>query len=60
LERFTESLSEHTELPIDKMDRSEIVNITRVTESFLQNLVAGAESGLDVEEPSGRAPPLPT
>ncbi|KAJ1447706.1 hypothetical protein M885DRAFT_537523 [Pelagophyceae sp. CCMP2097] len=48
LERFTEQLSELTEQPIDQMDRSEIVNVTRVTESFLQNLIVGAESGLDV------------
>ena len=44
LERFTETLSEMTELPLDQMDRSEIVNVTRVTESFLANLIQGAEA----------------
>ena len=50
LERFTETLSEMTELPLDQMDRSEIVNVTRVTESFLANLIQGAEAGLDVPD----------
>ena len=31
LEKFTEQLSEMTELPVDQMDRTEIVNVTRVT-----------------------------
>ena len=48
LEKFTETLSEMTELPIDQMDRTEIVNVTRVTESFLANLIQGAEAGLDM------------
>ena len=52
LEKFTETLSEMTELPIDQMDRTEIVNVTRVTESFLTNLIQGAESGLDVDQPA--------
>ena len=43
-----------TELPVDQMDRTEIVNLTRVTESFLVNLVQGTESGLDV---AGDEPP---
>jgi len=48
LEKFTETLSELTELPLDKMDRTEVVNITRVTENFLHNLIQGAEHGLEV------------
>ena len=39
-----------TELPVDKMDRTEIVNVTRVTESFLVNLIQGTESGLDLPQ----------
>ncbi|KAH8065522.1 hypothetical protein JL720_12755 [Aureococcus anophagefferens] len=35
---------------LDQMDRSEIVNVTRVTESFLANLIQGAEAGLDVPD----------
>lgn len=50
LEKFTETLSELTEQNLDQMDRTEVVNITRVTESFLQNLIAGAESGLDISQ----------
>jgi len=52
LEKFTETLSEMTELPVDQMDRTEIVNMTRVTESFLVNLIKGTEAGLvaDAEE----------
>lgn len=52
LERFTEKLSELTEQPLETMDRTEVVNITRVTESFLHNLISGAENGLDVEASS--------
>jgi len=57
LERFTETLSELTELPLDKMDRTEVVNITRVTESFLHNLIVGAENGLELD---AGAPPVAT
>eukprot|EP00635_Sarcinochrysidales_sp_CCMP3193_P011834 CAMPEP_0118905578 /NCGR_PEP_ID=MMETSP1166-20130328/9514_1 /TAXON_ID=1104430 /ORGANISM="Chrysoreinhardia sp, Strain CCMP3193" /LENGTH=655 /DNA_ID=CAMNT_0006844849 /DNA_START=310 /DNA_END=2277 /DNA_ORIENTATION=+ len=53
LEKFTETLSELTELPLDKMDRTEVVNITRVTENFLHNLIQGAENGLEVAGASG-------
>ena len=47
LERMTETLSEMTELPLEKMDRTEIVNNTRVTERFHNNLIQGVEQGLD-------------
>ena len=50
LEKFTESLSGMTELPVDQMDRTEIVNVTRCTESFLANLIQGVDSGLDIED----------
>lgn len=56
LERFTETLSEMTEQQLDTMDRSEVVNITRVTESFLNNLIAGAENGLDVDANTSSSP----
>ena len=35
------------ELPLEKMDRTEIVNNTRVTERFHNNLIQGVEQGLD-------------
>jgi len=50
LEKFTESLSGMTELSVDQMDRTEIVNVTRCTESFLANLIQGVDSGLDIED----------
>ena len=59
LEKFTETLSELTELPLDKMDRTEVVNITRVTENFLHNLIQGAENGLEVAGVDSVAP-IPT
>jgi ariadne-1 len=46
LERSTEHLAELTEKPVDKMDRVEVVNFTRVTLQFLKNLIAGLEEGL--------------
>ena len=58
LEKFTEQLSEMTELPVDQMDRTEIVNVTRVTESFLVNLIKGTESGLDVPVEPPVPPPV--
>jgi len=47
LERYTEVLSELTEQPVDRMDKESIINNTRVTESFLKNLLAGCDEGLD-------------
>uniref|UniRef100_A0A7S2SUQ6 RBR-type E3 ubiquitin transferase n=1 Tax=Rhizochromulina marina TaxID=1034831 RepID=A0A7S2SUQ6_9STRA len=47
LERYTEVLSELTEQPIDRMEKESIINNTRVTESFLRNLLIGCEEGLD-------------
>lgn len=46
LEKNTEHLTELSEMPLDKMDRSQVINFTRVTEKFLQNLLAGVEDGL--------------
>jgi len=47
LEAATEHLSELSELPpIDKLDRTAIVNYTRITEQFCTNLIKGVENGL--------------
>lgn len=46
LERSTEHLAELTEAPLDKMDRGEVVNFTRVTTQFLRHLLDGLEEGL--------------
>jgi ariadne-1 len=46
LERSTEHLAELTEAPLEKMERGEVVNFTRVTMQFLKNLLEGMEEGL--------------
>lgn len=46
LEKNTEHLTGLSESTLDKMNRSEIVNYTRVTERFLHNLLDGVEDGL--------------
>jgi len=48
LERSTEHLAELTEAPLEKMDRGEVTNFTRVTSQFLKNLLGGLEEGLTV------------
>ncbi|CCI48337.1 unnamed protein product [Albugo candida] len=46
LEKNTEHLTGLIEGPLELMDRSDIINYTRVTETFLRNLLAGVEDGL--------------
>ncbi|TMW61508.1 hypothetical protein Poli38472_012699 [Pythium oligandrum] len=46
LEKNTEHLTGLSETPLDKVDRAEVVNYTRVTENFLRNLLTGVEDGL--------------
>ncbi len=54
LEKFTEHLSWLAEQPLDEFKgeakRSEVVNYTRVTETFLKNLLKSVEDGLGEEE----------
>ena len=51
LERYTEILSELTEMPIERMTspehRESIINNARVVERFLKNLLSGCDDGLD-------------
>ena len=47
LERFTENLSELSEKPIAKMDRTDVVNQTRVVERFMKNILKYVEDGMD-------------
>jgi ariadne-1 len=51
LERFTEVVSELTEMPIEKLTagdlKESIINNTRVVEKFLSNMIAGCDEGLD-------------
>jgi len=44
LESHTEKLSELSELPLEKMDRAEVINYTRVTDKFLNNLLEQVDS----------------
>ena len=46
LEKNAEHLTGLLEMSLDKMNRSEIINYTRVTETFLRNLLTGVEDGL--------------
>ena len=54
LEKNTEQLSELTEMPLEAIDRSNVVNYTRVTQRFLNNLLDGVEQGL-TESAAGMA-----
>lgn len=47
LERFTENLSELSEQPIADMDRTDIVNQTRVVDLFLRNILQYVEDGME-------------
>ncbi|KAG6617493.1 ariadne-like ubiquitin ligase [Phytophthora cinnamomi] len=51
LEKNAEHLTGLSEMPLDKMNRSEIINYTRVTETFLRNLLTGVEDGLTSNAP---------
>jgi ariadne-1 len=46
LEKNTDRLQEYTEEPLEKMDRGNIVNLTRVTEKFLESMLASATNDL--------------
>jgi ariadne-1 len=47
LERFTENLSELSEKPIHEMDRTDVVNQTRVVDLFMKNILKYVEDGMD-------------
>jgi ariadne-1 len=47
LERFTENLSELSEKPLDQMDRTDVVNQTRVVDRFMKNILKYVAEGLD-------------
>jgi ariadne-1 len=47
LEKFTENLSEQSESPLDKMDRTDVVNQTRVVDRFMKNVLKYVEEGMD-------------
>jgi ariadne-1 len=47
LERFTEHLSEKSELPLAEMDRTDVVNQTRVVDRFMKNMLKYVEDGME-------------
>jgi ariadne-1 len=47
LERFTENLSELSEKPIEEMNRTDVVNQTRVVDRFVKNILKYVEDGMD-------------
>ena len=47
LERFTENLSELSEKPISDMDRTDVVNQTRVVDRFMKNVLKYVEDGME-------------
>uniref|UniRef100_A0A6S9ISQ1 RBR-type E3 ubiquitin transferase n=1 Tax=Heterosigma akashiwo TaxID=2829 RepID=A0A6S9ISQ1_HETAK len=46
LEKFTEHLSGLSELPFDKMERTEVINYTRVTGKFLSTILKSVQEGV--------------
>lgn len=46
LEKNTEKLHELTEQSLDTMDRTQVVNLTRVTERFMSHLLASIMDGV--------------
>lgn len=49
LERFTENLSELSEKPLAEMDRTNVVNQTRVVDRFMKNILKCVEDGMEEE-----------
>lgn len=47
LEKFTEKLSEVTEKPLGEMDRTDVVNQTRVVNRFMKNILKYVEDGME-------------
>ena len=46
LEKNTERLHEYTERPLEYIDRSHVINLTRVTEKFMSSLLATMTGGV--------------
>ena len=47
LERFTENLSGLSEKELDQMDRTDVVNQTRVVDRFMKNILKYVEDGME-------------
>jgi ariadne-1 len=46
LEKNTEELQQQTEKSMDQIDRTQVVNLTRVTEKFMQSLLCSMQGGI--------------
>ncbi|KAL7553867.1 hypothetical protein ACHAWF_017206 [Thalassiosira exigua] len=49
LERFTENLSELSEKPLQEMNRTEVVNQTRVVDRFMKNVLKYVDEGYEID-----------
>lgn len=49
LEKFTENLSEQSEKPLDRMNRTDVVNQTRVVDRFMKNILKYVEEDMDAD-----------
>jgi ariadne-1 len=47
LERFTEILSELSEMPLAEMNRTDVVNQTRVVDVFMKNFLKFVDDGME-------------
>lgn len=47
LERFTENLSELSEKPLQEMNRTDVVNQTRVVDRFVKNILKYVDDGME-------------
>mmetsp|Transcript_16792 Transcript_16792/g.26193 ORF Transcript_16792/g.26193 Transcript_16792/m.26193 type:complete len:577 (+) Transcript_16792:125-1855(+) len=47
LERFTENLSELSEKPLSDMDRTDVINQTRVVDRFMKNVLKYVDEGME-------------
>jgi ariadne-1 len=54
LEKNTERLQEFTEMPLDQLNRADVVNLTRVTERFMAGLLASMSGGVVIMDEATR------
>jgi len=47
LEKFTENLSELSEQPLADMNRTEVINVTRVVSRFMKNILKYVDEGME-------------
>jgi len=50
LEKFTEKLSELSEMSIEKTDRTDVVNHTRVVDKFSKNILKYVDNDMEEED----------